>query len=1196
MNIRTLLVLISTAALFATGCEKQKVLDKQKLTQIIIARTLGLAYLEENQLKEAEAEFRKVIELAPKEALGFANVGLVYFRKGLPPEAEEWITKALAIVPDNPDIRLLLASVYEAADRENEARQELEQTLKNSPDHARTLYNLAALYLRSNQKDAPQRAEEHLNKLAQLAPANIVVRLQLIETLLGNGKAGEAVRHLEALRQQMPELPGEAAEFYDKALAGAQANQAEAALTPARIFHNTLKSAPLYQAGILELRGPGGPLIGFPILNFSQDISAQLQEQKAVPAALRFTEVPSAVGLDVVKGSESEPAPASEPGTHLAVADYDGDGDQDLYVGSWEASRNQSKPLLFKNDSGKFIETSSAAGIVHAAKETGAIFADYDNDGRLDMYLTADGPNILYRNLGNGKFLEVTKTAGIGGGNLSYAARFVDLDHDGDLDLFLAHASANRIYRNNGDGTFKELAEKMNLAGKNLKSREVEFGDFDDDGDVDLFVANENAGNILYTNLRQGQFQDLAASSGLASDKGSVAVTAGDYNNDGFLDLFVTGLDRGSFDLYRNKGNGTFEKDTRSQEMLETLREVIGLDADFFDFDNDGFLDLLIAGKTTAQTGRGVFLFHNDGAGEYKDASSLLPNNLSSGRGAALADYDDDGDLDVFIAGSDGRVHLLRNDGGNVNHYLKIQLVGLRTGSSKNNHFAIGAKLEVWAGDLHQTRVVTDPVSHFGLGRRSKAEVARILWPNGVPQNSFDLASDRKLVEEQILKGSCAFLYTWNGREYTFVTDMMWRSALGMPLGIMGGSTAYAFPDASQEYLKISGNLLKAKAGKYTLQITEELWETAYFDQVKLLAIDHPDSVDIYVDERFVPPPYPPLRIYQVRQKHLPQFATDEQGNDLLPALRAKDEVYASNLKPGRYQGVTAMHDLFLDLGNVAQGDGVILFLNGWIFPSDASINVAITQSGQPKVISPYLQVRNRQDEWQTVIENMSFPAGKNKIAAVDLRGKFLSGDHRVRIRTNMEIYWDHIFFSTGEAEIPLRQTTLRPVAADIHYRGFSRMYRKGGRYGPHWFDYQEVSTEPKWRDLEGFYTRYGDVLPLLLEADDEYVIINSGDEVTVEFDATSVPSLQPGWRRDYLIYSNGWIKDGDLNTAHGKTVEPLPFHRMSRYPYGEDESYPKDEAHQEYLRTYNTRKVSQEKFKTWLLNPDGPGFKPTSE
>jgi hypothetical protein len=139
-------------------------------------------------------------------------------------------------------------------------------------------------------------------------------------------------------------------------------------------------------------------------------------------------------------------------------------------------------------------------------------------------------------------------------------------------------------------------------------------------------------------------------------------------------------------------------------------------------------------------------------------------------------------------------------------------------------------------------------------------------------------------------------------------------------------------------------------------------------------------------------------------------------------------------------------------------------------------------------------------------------------------------------------------------------------------------MYRKGGRYGPHWFDYSDVSTEPKWIDLEGYYTRFGDVTELLLAPDSKYVILNAGDEVSLEFDAASLPVLSEGWTRDYLVYSTGWLKDGDLNTATGQTVSPLPFHGMSQYPYGPDVSYPGDAEHQQYLRDYNTRKVTPRK------------------
>ncbi len=302
----------------------------------------------------------------------------------------------------------------------------------------------------------------------------------------------------------------------------------------------------------------------------------------------------------------------------------------------------------------------------------------------------------------------------------------------------------------------------------------------------------------------------------------------------------------------------------------------------FLDFDNDGYLDLMIAGESAAKDGRGIFLYHNDGKGNFTDVSQLLPEELKSGNKIAVFDYNDDGDLDVVITGVNGRVFLLRNDGGNTNHFIRIKLVGLRAGSAKNNHFGIGAKMEMRAGDLYQTMVVTDPNIHFGIGKRSTADVIRITWTNGVPQNIFFPGTDQSLVESQTLKGSCPFLYTWDGDEYVFVKDILWRSALGMPLGIMGGNRAYAFPDASDDYLKVPGEMLKPVDGAYSIQLTSELWETIYFDKVELVAVDHPDSVDIFVPEQFSPPPFPGKKVYQVREKNLPVSATDSKGNDVL--------------------------------------------------------------------------------------------------------------------------------------------------------------------------------------------------------------------------------------------------------------------------------------------------------------------------
>ncbi|MEP6905209.1 MAG: hypothetical protein ABI875_03950, partial [Gemmatimonadales bacterium] len=248
----------------------------------------------------------------------------------------------------------------------------------------------------------------------------------------------------------------------------------------------------------------------------------------------------------------------------------------------------------------------------------------------------------------------------------------------------------------------------------------------------------------------------------------------------------------------------------------------------------------------------------------------------------------------------------------------------------------------------------------------------------------------------------------------------------------------------------------------------------------------------------------------------------------------------------------------------------------GWIYPGDASINVAVSQQSYLKPAMPSLEVRDAQGKWKTAIPSIGFPSGKDKTLAVDLAGIFSTADHHVRIRTNMQIYWDQAFVSADASKSPLKVTPLDRVSADLHYRGYSRTYRKGGRYGPHWFAYDDVNTASPWRPIEGSFTRLGDVSPLLGSADDMYTIMAPGDEITLQFDAASATSLPPGWKRDFLLYTDGWVKDSDLNTAFGTTVGPLPFHAIRQYPYAAGESYPSDNAHQQYLKAYNTRSLKR--------------------
>jgi tetratricopeptide (TPR) repeat protein len=1177
MKYKFLFLLIFTFTSLLFSCKETPKDAQQKSVELMSTQTLGLAYLEEFKLEDAEKEFLKFIKLAPDEKLGYANLGLTYLRMGKYPEAKEKLAVAIKIDPKDPDIRLLLATVYQMNDERLQAIEELKKALEFAPDHIKILYNLSELYAAANDEESQQQRKNFLLQLVEKAPENLVPRLSLIDIFIRGGELDQALENLETVHKQFPEFPKEAVDYYNKTVSLLKKKDKDNALIQFTIFHNYLKVTSPYQSGIMDLKGPGGSLIGFPLISYDQQSVSSGGENKSILDVIKFTDATESAGLNIVPVNNN---PSEGKFTHVEAADYDSDGDIDIYAGSWDESSSSYKHYLFNNDMSRFTNTAEDAGLKHSGNETAASFADYDNDGFLDLYIVKDDGDILYLNAGKGAFKDVTGDALIGSKTGGTSSLFFDMDHDGDLDLFETSVNSNLMFRNNGDGTFTQQAEKSGVSLKDAGSRDAAFGDFDDDGDIDFIVANEKASNTLYSNQRQGFFKDVTAESGIKSNGGSTSTAVGDYNNDGFLDIFITSL-TGANELYRNKGNGTFTAE--NSKVFSALSNIKAYDAAFFDFDNDGYLDLIVAGEPLSKDGQGLFLFHNDEKGNFEDVSRLLPQEIKGGRQIALFDYNADGDIDLLIAGLNGGIKLLRNDGGNNNHYVTMKLVGLRAGSAKNNHFGIGAKVEMRSGDLYQSMVVTDPNIHFGLGNRSTAETIRIIWTNGVPQNIFAPGTDRALIEAQTLKGSCPFLFTWNGNEYTFVKDVMWRSALGMPLGIMGGNTAYAFPDASDDYIKVPGELLKANGGKYTVQLTSELWETMFFDKVQLVAVDHPDSTDIFVPEQFSPPPFPGDKQFQVSEKHLPASAVDGEGNDVLSLITEKDDKYISDFKPGKYQGVTEMHDLILDPGETGKTGNLFLFLNGWIFPTDASINVAISQSSSLKVVMPFIQVINKKGEWETVMENLGFPMGKDKMVIADMSHKFLSADHRIKIRTNMEVYWDYVFFSDKVRIASAISTTLDPISADLHYRGFSRGFRKGGRFGPHWFDYSTVDKNRKWRDLSGNYTRYGDVRSLLTESDNKYIISNAGDETTIVFDPKALPAQKQGWKRDFLIHTVGWVKDGDINTAMGNTVEPLPFHGMKSYPPSKTDIYPDNPELKKYNHEYNTRVVTDDEFRNAL-------------
>ena len=1176
---RAWIVFLSAAlAAAATTCRPKPA----SVEELYTTRVLGLSYLQRNQLPEAESEFRKLTELAPDDPLGYADLGLTYLQAGRYADAEKQLKRARELDPASTEVGLALARLYSLTGRPSDARAMLEQLRRDTTGNAHVLYALAEL--EAQQPDSARRYEDRLRDVLAVAPANLAVRLKLVAALARRGAADSVVRQLEEVRRIPPEPPKEARIYLDSSIQLLRSGKlAQSRSTLDHLLGLMEVTAP-YQASLDDVKWTEGPIPGRSVLTFAPKsfISLRGVRERATVDLARFTDVTDDAGLASAAahaGSVAAAARQDEP-TALAVGDVDGDGTDDLFVSIWSQALRRSVPHLYRVQSGFVRDVSDRSGISLPQGASYATFADYDNDGWLDLFVIGgEGRGHLFRNRGDGTFVEVTAKAGVADVKGARKAIFADLDHDGDLDLLLVGNGQRTVYRNNLDGTFIEATAGFGLAGVG-DSRDAGVGDFDGDGRLDVFLTNEHGSDALFHNGGAQAFSDVTAASGLATSGGSGAAAVGDYTNDGFLDIFVASTNGGEPTLWLNKGNGTFVRDRRSSTALQALRSTVGLAATFVDYDNDGWLDLVVAGTSTAggKSSPSVFLFRNDGTGKFLDRSTLIPAPVRAAGASAIAvsDVDGDGDEDLFLMDGTSAPRLLRNDFGNSNLAVNVELKVLRNGSGKSNALGIGARLELRAGEIYQTRVATSRVTHFGLGPHLKADVLRVEWPNGVPQTIYFPGGDQDVVEREMLKGSCALAYTWDGKRFRFVTDAMWRSALGMPLGLMGGGSTSAFAPAgaSQEYLRIPGDALAPRDGRYVLQLTEELWETAYADEVKLVAVDHPDSVDVFVDERFVPPGPVKLRLFQIAQREPPITATDERGNDVLPALREADDVYVSNLTPTKYQGVVEPHDLILDLGDVAGRRGAYLFLRGWIYPTDASINVALGQQSAIKVASPSLEVRDKNGRWQTAIANIGFPSGKDKTIVVDLAGKFPTADHHVRIRTNMQIYWDQAFVSRDLANGEVKTTALAPVSADLHFRGFSRMYRKGGRYGPYWFAYDDMTKESPWRPIEGAFTRFGDVLPLLRNPDDMYVIMGPGDEATIQFDASSAKWLPPGWRRDFLLYTDGWIKDSDLNTAFGTTVGPLPFHGVQAYPYKSAEAYPTDPEHQRYLREYDTRVV----------------------
>ena len=704
-----------------------------------------------------------------------------------------------------------------------------------------------------------------------------------------------------------------------------------------------------------------------------------------------------------------------------------------------------------------------------------------------------------------------------------------DIEADGDLDLLIATQSGIRIFQNNGNRSFKDISQFSSLPPEDWKIHQAIACDFDRDLDQDfLLLCQQTTSVVVLENILHGQFRFRELDTAKwRSAEDAKDLDFGDFDHNGSWDWVVLGAGGSSLTTTRCTRPGALTA-MASDALSET-----GAELEIGDVNNDGLLDLASCGSD------GLWL--TPGAGPAKFGKRQQVGSEGAVEQLSLVDRDYDGSLEL-LAIQDGKPVVWVASERPVGNFVDVRLAGINDNvGGRNNHYGLGSVLEIWAEGQLFSRAVRQPITHFGLGGRAPSNL-RTIFTNGLTQNFEEVRSNVLVEEKQVLKGSCPYVYGWNGQQFELITDLLWNAPLG--LQIARGQT---MPDRRWEHLLLPGQLVQARDGAYELRITEELWEVAYFDFIGLTAVDHLESERVFTNEKVGPAEIAKHQIFTAGHRLYPKLATDSHGRDVTSKLQQQDRNYVQAFRRLICQGLCEPHFIELDFGALPTEEPVRLFLTGWMYPTDTSLNIAIDQNpSRPAPEPPSLWVVDGDGNWVCAQPFMGFPGGKPKSIVVDLSDVFLSDDHRLRIGSSQQIYWDEAFVSWDSGQ-DFRQQSCQLLTAHLHYRGFSRLLPREPDQ-PHWFDYQQVSTAAAWPELEGPFTRFGDVQQLLTADDDRLLVMTSGDEIILRFELPQA-ELPTGWSRDFVLHCTGWDKDADINTLAGQGSLPLPFKNQQSYP-----------------------------------------------
>lgn len=1081
------------------------------------ANNLGVAYLEQFNYEKAATQFEAALGIDPTLVPARVNLAIAHLYAPDLPAALKAATAAAATPAAPPHADFVLGLIARQENREAEAIAAFRRVLQADPDDVASLVNLGQLLV---QRREYVDAVPVFSRAVELEPYNVsaLYNLAVAQTRAGQRELGaETTKKFQTLRET-----GYGTTYSNTYLE--QGRYAEAILST---------------GGEADLAPVEAPPLGYTVRRLD------LQSERPVLA--------------------------------VAAADLDRDGRTEFI-----SATSAGLMVSTVTPASPRTRMPSPTPLPDSLGVQGIVAADIDNDGAADLVLHGKGGVAVWRRASATAadaplaFEDVTKATGLTTTLDVRTVALVDLDHDGDVDLVLGGAARATgapaplaVWRNNGDGTFADISDSALPGQAPLVATAIVPTDVDLRRDIDMLVLGEDGRVRLWRNMRDASFREVSASVGLDALPAASAIAVGDATKDGFPDVAVS-VRTGESVLAVAASNNRF-----------TVRPLPALPAgataaQMTDADNDGLLDIV------ALAADGVHLARQVGGGLFEDAtatSGLSRRAAPAGQpaGAArpatgsealvLLDADLSGSMDLLML-RDGAitVQAATTVGGPA---FRVALTG-----QVSNRSGVGAKVEMRAGSLWQ-KLETSAASPaaapadllFGLGSRSAIDVVRVLWPAGIVQAEAltpetQQARRLEVVELDRKPSSCPYIYTWNGDRFEFVTDFLGGGEMGYQLA----PGVYNTPDP-EEFVRIRGDQLKPRDGRYELRVTNELEETLFIDHVSLLAVDHPESTDVFPLEGMVSTPEAGLRYAVVRDRRAPARVLDAAGRDAVTQAAQVDRTFVDGLPLRPIRGYAKPHAITVDLGASTPATGAVLLLTGWTDYAFSSDNVAAHQAGY-QLQPPSLQVKNARGEWQTVIDEIGIPVGRPQTIVVDLTNRFLSASREVRIATTMRVYWDQVEVATRVPDVAPVVTRAAASRADLRWRGFSEAI---SNQEPLTFDYTKVTPHSPWKQMPGRYTREGDVRELLGTVDDQFVVSRPGDEIALAFDASALPALRSGWTRTFLLHGDGFSKEMDINSQSPDQAWPLPSHsQTTAAPVS-----PLDEP--AWFTRYNTRVVGRQ-------------------